>query len=77
VEPGDHFIHYSRSGSTQDIVKEVRTKISYDLSNQVKVMKSVILGVSGKTYDQRECLPIVGQISCKFLKLLNRFFNKN
>ena len=77
MKPGDHFIHYGRSGSIRDTVREVREKTVYDFSNRVKVMKRVIVGVSGKTYDQRECMLIVDEISLKFLKLMKKFFSKD
>jgi hypothetical protein len=77
MKPGDEFIHYAKAGTTRDSVKEVREKIVYDFSNRVKVMKRIILGTSGQTYDERECMLIVGEISSKFLKLMRNFFSKD
>ena len=77
VKPGEDFIHYGKTGPTRDTVQEVREKIIYDFSNRVKVMKRIILGTSGQTYDERECMLIVGEISSKFLKLMRKFFSKD
>lgn len=77
MKPGDQFIHYGKSGTTRDTVREVREKTVYDFSNRVKVMKKIIVGTSGETYDSRECMLIVDEISLKFLKLMKRFFSKD
>jgi len=76
MKPGDHFIHYGSSGSTRDTVQEVHEKITYDFSNQVKVMKRILLGTSGRRYDERECMLIVDEISSKFLKMMRRLFRR-
>lgn len=77
MKPGDEFIHYAKTGTTRDTVKEVREKVIYDFSNRVKVMKRIILGISGQTYDERECMKITGEISFKMLKLMKRFLSKD
>lgn len=77
MKPGDHFIHYGTSGTTRDTVREVREKTIYDFSNRVKVMKKIITGTSGKSYDSRECMQIKEEISFKFLRLMKKFFNKD
>jgi len=77
MKPGDEFIHYAKTGTTRDSVKEVREKIVYDFSNRVKVMKRIILSNSGQTYDERECMQISGEISFKMLKLMKRFLSKD
>jgi hypothetical protein len=77
VKPGDQFIHYGKSGTTRGTVREVREKTMYDFSNRVKVMKKVIVGTSGETYDYKDCMLVVGEISLKFLRLMKKFFNKD
>lgn len=74
MEVGDRFICYSGKVATTGTILKITSKVSYDISNGVKIIKREIVSENGSRYQYGDCFKIEGKISVAFLNRIIRVF---